>query len=176
MTPIAGSNNRHSLAMLFQELLFSGRVRHVPQPSLNLPALSGAIMSSDKTHRTLKKSFATLSNNDDWHSLLKNALLLAQANSQSETTLDLVKTMLDHLRRFDECCHTLETEIELPDGIDPGIFLTSLTEEMVEDRVQCSVTNRILYIRATIRGSLECAQALFDFKTRSAIQLARLKL
>lgn len=133
-------------------------------------------MSSDKIHRTLRKSFAALSNNDDWHTLLKRALLLAQANSESERTLGLVKTMLEHLQQFDECCQTLETNIEVPDGINPEIFLKALNEEMVDDQVQCSATNRSIYVRATIRGSLECAQALFDFKTRSAIQLARLRL
>ena len=133
-------------------------------------------MSSDKTHRTLRKSFATLSNNDDWHTLLKGALLLAQANTESERTLGLVKMMLEHLQQFDECCHTLETDIEVPDGMNPEIFLKALNEEMIDDEVQCSATNRSIYVRATIRGSLECAQALFDSKTKSAMRLARLKL
>ncbi|MGQ5490886.1 hypothetical protein ACUH78_18775, partial [Thauera sp. ZXT1-4] len=56
MKPIAGSNNNRALAILFQELFFSARVRDVPQPSVKLPVLSGAIMSSDKIHRTLRKS------------------------------------------------------------------------------------------------------------------------
>jgi len=116
-----------------------------------------------------------LSNNDDWHTLLKRALLLAQANSESERTLGLVKTMLEHLKQFDECCHTLETAIEVPDGMDPEIFLKNLNEEMIDDKVQCSATNRTIHVKATIRGSLGCAQALFDFKTRSAMRSARLK-
>jgi len=133
-------------------------------------------MSSEKIHRTLRKSFATLSNNDDWHTPLKGALLLAQANTESERTLGLVKTMLEHLQQFDECCHTLETDIEVPDGINPEIFLKALKEEMIDDEVQCSATNGSIYVTATIRGSLECAQALFDSKTRSAMRLARLRL
>jgi hypothetical protein len=142
---------------------------------VKLPVLADAIMSSDKIHRTLRKSFAALSNNDDWHTLLKRALLLAQANSESERTLGLVKTMLEHLQQFDECCHTLETDIEVPDGINPEIFLKALKEEMIDDEVQCSATKGSIYVTATIRGSLECAQALFDSKTRSAMRLARLK-
>jgi hypothetical protein len=142
---------------------------------VKLPVLSGAIMSSDKIHRTLRKSFATLSNNDDWHTLLKRALLLAQANSESERTLGLVKTMLKHLQQFDECCHTLETAIEVPEGMDPEIFLKNLNEEMIDDNVLCTAASRTVRIKATIRGSLGCAQALFDFKTKSAIRSARLK-
>ena len=132
-------------------------------------------MSSDKIHRTLRKSFATLSDNDDWHTLLKRALLLAQANSESQRTLGLAKTMLEHLQQFDECCHTLETDIEVPDRINPEIFLKALKEEMIDDEVHCSATNRTIHVKATIRGSLGCAQALFDFKTRSAMRSARRK-
>lgn len=143
---------------------------------VTLPVLADAIMPSEKIHRTLTSSFARLSNSDDWHTLLQRALLLAQANTESERTLGLIKMMLEHLQQFDECCHTLETDIEVPDGMNPEIFLKALNEEMIDDEVQCSATNRTVHVKATIRGSFECAQALFDFKTRSAIQLARIRL
>lgn len=89
----------------------------------------------------------------DWHSILLNALTVAEADVVSEELKANITNLKQKLAATDECLHTVSVSMEIPTGVNANFILKEVASELESVAgVELAGTDQIA-LTMTARGS-----------------------
>lgn len=95
----------------------------------------------------------------DWHSILLNALTVAEADVVSEELKADITRLMHKLATTDECLHTVSVSMQIPTGIDANFILKEVASELESVAgVELAGTDQIA-LTMTARGSWPYVQS-----------------
>lgn len=98
----------------------------------------------------------------DWHRPLLRAALLALESARSKATREILEKLVLQLNRSDECEHRLTRTVMLPARLNAAEVAQAIADELPCDAVEARLLNDEVVFTATLRGTADDAESLFD--------------